>query len=38
LAPEIVKAIQQFKKEVEEGSFPGPEHIFSMKPEEAEKI
>ena len=38
LAPLIRDALGQFKREVEEGEFPGPEHSFSMKPEEAEKI
>jgi len=38
LSPLIKEALLQYKKEVEEGSFPGPEHTFAMKPEEAEKI
>lgn len=38
LAPLIRDALGQFKREVEEGEFPGPEHSFSMKPEEAEKV
>ena len=38
LSPRIKDALTQFKKEVEAGSFPGPEHGFSMKAEEAEKI
>jgi 3-methyl-2-oxobutanoate hydroxymethyltransferase len=38
LAPQIRQALTQFKEEVEKGTFPGPDHTFSMKPEEAEKI
>ena len=38
LAPLIRDALGQFKREVEEGEFPGPEHSFSMKPGEAEKV
>ena len=38
LSPEIKEALIQYKTEVEEGTFPGPEHTFSMKQEEAEKI
>ena len=38
LGPKIREALVQFKTEVEEGTFPGPEHTFSMKEEEAEKI
>ena len=38
LAPKIREALIQFKDEVETGEFPGPEHSFAMKAEEAEKI
>jgi 3-methyl-2-oxobutanoate hydroxymethyltransferase len=38
LTPLIRDALILYRKEVEEGSFPGPEHTFSMKQEEAEKI
>jgi 3-methyl-2-oxobutanoate hydroxymethyltransferase len=38
LSPQIRDALVQFRKEVEDGSFPGPEHSFSMKQDEAEKI
>jgi len=38
LSPEIKEALVQFKADVENGSFPGPEHTFVMKEEEAEKI
>ncbi len=38
LSPKIKEALIQYKTEVEEGTFPGPEHTFSMKAEEAEKI
>ncbi|MFZ7113174.1 MAG: 3-methyl-2-oxobutanoate hydroxymethyltransferase [Desulfatiglandales bacterium] len=38
LSPKIRDALVQFKTEVENGTFPGPEHTFTMKPEEAEKL
>ena len=38
LSPKIKEALIQFKTEVEAGTFPGPEHTFSMKEEEAKKI
>jgi 3-methyl-2-oxobutanoate hydroxymethyltransferase len=38
LSTEIKEALVQFKADVENGSFPGPEHTFVMKEEEAEKI
>lgn len=38
LAPMIKDALIQYKTEVENGSFPGPEHSFTMKKEEADKI
>ncbi len=38
LAPKVKEALVQYKNEVEAGSFPGPEHTFSMKEDEAEKI
>jgi 3-methyl-2-oxobutanoate hydroxymethyltransferase len=38
LAPKVKEALVQYKTEVEEGTFPGPEHTFSMKEDEAEKI
>jgi 3-methyl-2-oxobutanoate hydroxymethyltransferase len=38
LSPMIKEALLRYKEEVEKGTFPGPEHTFSMKPEEAEKI
>jgi 3-methyl-2-oxobutanoate hydroxymethyltransferase len=38
LAPKIKEALIQFKTEVEEGTFPGPEHTFSIKEEEAKNI
>ncbi len=31
LSPKIKKALAQYKREVEEGTFPGPEHTFTMK-------
>jgi 3-methyl-2-oxobutanoate hydroxymethyltransferase len=38
LSPRIKEALVQYRRDVEAGTFPGPEHIFSMKAEEAEKI
>ena len=38
LSPDIRDALIQYKTDVENGSFPGPEHSFSMKQEEAQKI
>ncbi len=38
LAPQIRDALTQYKEEVEEGTFPGPEHIFAMNEEEAKKL
>jgi 3-methyl-2-oxobutanoate hydroxymethyltransferase len=38
LSPQIVEALVQYKNEVEDGSFPGPEHSFAMKAGEADKI
>ncbi len=38
LSPKIREALVQFREEVEAGSFPGPEHSFAMKKEEAERI
>jgi 3-methyl-2-oxobutanoate hydroxymethyltransferase len=38
LAPTIRDALTQYREEVEQGTFPGPEHSFAMKAEEAEKI
>ena len=38
LAPIIIEAFSKYKKEVEEGKFPGPEHSFSIKEEELRKI
>ena len=38
LAPKVKEALIQYKREVEEGLFPGPEHTFSMLEDEAEKI
>lgn len=38
LSPMIRDALIKFKTEVEDGTFPGPEHCFSMKKDEAEKI
>lgn len=38
LSPQIRDALVQYRKDVESGAFPGPEHSFVMKPEEAKKI
>jgi len=38
LGPMIIDALKEYKKEVEEGVFPGEEHIFRMSKGEAEKI
>ncbi len=38
LAPMIKEALSQYKKDVEDSSFPGPEHSFEMSREEADKI
>jgi 3-methyl-2-oxobutanoate hydroxymethyltransferase len=38
LAPQIKKALSEYKKEVEEGVFPSAEHSFAMSAEEAEKL
>jgi 3-methyl-2-oxobutanoate hydroxymethyltransferase len=38
LSPMIRDALVQYRTEVENGSFPGLEHTFVMKKEEAEKI
>jgi len=38
LSPKIKEALIQYKTEVENGTYPGPEHSFAMKKEEAEKM
>lgn len=38
LAPLVLEALTRFRTEVEKGEFPGPEHTFAMKAEEAEKM
>ena len=38
LAPMIREALIQFWEDVDTGAFPGPEHSFSMKEEEAKKL
>jgi len=38
LGPMVIDALKEYKKEVEEGTFPGEEHTFSMRKEEAEKL
>jgi ketopantoate hydroxymethyltransferase len=34
----IIDALKDFKKQVEEGIFPGEEHTFKMSRQEAEKL
>lgn len=38
LAPQIREALESYRKEVEGGLFPGPEHSFAMSAEEAKKL
>ena len=38
LSPMILQAVKEFKQEVEEGKFPGPEHSFTIKKEELDKL
>lgn len=38
LAPQIREALIQYREEVEKEIFPGPEHSFTMKAEEADKM
>lgn len=38
LGPMIIDALKEYKREVEEGVFPGDEHIFTMSREEAKKV
>ena len=38
LGPMVVDALKEYKREVEQGLFPGEEHTFKMSKEEAEKL
>lgn len=38
LGEKLLKALEMYKKDVENGTFPGPEHSFSMKPEEIQRL
>jgi 3-methyl-2-oxobutanoate hydroxymethyltransferase len=38
LGQEMLQALTRFREEVEQGAFPGPEHSFTMKEEELEKV
>ncbi len=38
LGPKIKEALIQYRQEVEQGTFPGPEHSFAMKADEADKV
>lgn len=38
LADDIKAAFEQYAQEVRDGSFPGPEHVYNMRPGEEEKL
>ena len=38
LAPIMKQAFVDYSKEVKDGVFPGPEHVYNMKPGELEKL
>jgi len=38
LAPIMKEAFVNYSKEVKDGVFPGPEHVYNMKPGELEKL
>jgi 3-methyl-2-oxobutanoate hydroxymethyltransferase len=38
LSPMILEALEQYKKDVVEGTFPGPEHSFGIKEDELKKL
>jgi 3-methyl-2-oxobutanoate hydroxymethyltransferase len=38
LSPMILTALEEYKKDVQEGKYPGPEHSFSIKEEELKKL
>jgi 3-methyl-2-oxobutanoate hydroxymethyltransferase len=38
LGQDMLQALTRFREEVEQGAFPGPEHSFTMKEEELEKV
>ncbi len=38
LSQDILQAVQQFKEEVEQGTFPGPEHAFHIKDEVLKEV
>ena len=38
LAPIMKEAFANYRKEVKDGVFPGPEHVYNMKPGELEKL
>jgi 3-methyl-2-oxobutanoate hydroxymethyltransferase len=38
LAPIMKEAFTNYRKEVKDGVFPGPEHVYNMKPGELEKL
>ncbi len=38
LSPMILEALVEYKKDVQEGKYPGPEHSFSIKEEELKKL
>ncbi len=38
LSDDIVKSVENFKNDIESGSFPAPENWFSMNEEELKKL
>jgi len=38
LSPTIIAALQGYKNEVEAGTFPGPEHIYTIKDDVLERL
>jgi 3-methyl-2-oxobutanoate hydroxymethyltransferase len=38
IGEQIVKALKDFKQDLEKGGFPGPEHCYGMPKEEIEKL
>ena len=38
LAPVMREAFTKYRQEVKDGVFPGPEHVYNMKPGELEKL
>jgi 3-methyl-2-oxobutanoate hydroxymethyltransferase len=38
IGEQIVRALEDFKEDVEKGGFPGPEHCYGMPEEELRKL